>query len=259
MVGLSTTINNSALPLALDTRCGLELQPTYGHLVVPGMEELQIASDIQRCSFEDQPVRVLNGLRLLGRALRSFSNMGYRCTQFAVSNRLSLHARRLLDFEQLNASSVRPDENGVWEVHVEDADVGGPLRRASAAWRNERYKQAGLSLALALVYAAGGDNFGGDEPLGHRDVWGGFARIDPRGTIPTVAALEAHFVQLRHRRIDMLFMEERRLAALPRPPLLGTNPSTGARVPIEEGDMCCCCWALPTDAQERATHSEHVW
>lgn len=260
MAGFSATIDYAALPRALGPRCGLRLEPTYGHLVLPAMEELYIASDIHRCSVEDQPTRVFNGLHLLGRALRGFAGLGHRCRQYTVSNRLSVHASRLLAFDQLNTSNIRADEHGVWEVHLGGVDVGSALRRATKAMlRDQRYKQAGLSLALALVYAAGGDDEGGDEPLGARDVWGGFATIDPYGRIRTTDELEAHFRQLRHRRIDALVQKELRFAQALRPPLLGTDPETGMRVPIAPEDECCCCWALPTDAQELATNSRTVF
>ena len=260
MSGLSAAIDITALPRALGPRCGLNLRHVFGHLVVNGMTELQIAGDIHRTIEADQSTRILNGVRLLGRALRGFASVGHRCKQPTVAGRLGVHASRLL-FE-VNETHVRNDTNGKWELFMAagpnatthpPVDVGSALRRASEAMLRQsppRYKQAGLTLALALVYAAGGDNDGGDEPLGARDVWGGFATIDPNGRIRGPDELEEHFGRLRRARLNMLVGEERRLQAAPVPAL---------PVPALDNETCCCCWALPTDAQEQQTNTAHLY
>jgi len=265
--GLSANIDLAALPRALNPLCGLRLEHIHGHLLAQGMRELTTAADIHVTALAAQPTRVVAGLRLLGRALRGFAAMGYRCKVPTVSARLGRHANLLL--LELNKSNVRSDEHGVWELHhpPQDAacihatsvnatctsvDIGSALRRASRAMvREERYRQAGLVLALALVYAAGGEDDGGDEPLAPLDVWGGFATIDPHGAIRNVQDLEQHFRALRHRRLHNLVKAERLLAAAAPPPLVSR---------MAPGDeMCCCCWAIPTDEQVAVTRTAHVY
>ena len=119
--------------------------------------------------------------------------------------------------------------------------------------------QAGFSFALAMVYAAGGDHNGGeDEPLSARDIWGGFAQVDPRGRIRQEADLEAHFRTLRERRLANLTMHERKLQSAPAPPLESWRPSRGQHFESQD-DECCCCWAIPTDVILSATHTMHVF
>ena len=261
MSGLSVNIDLAELPRALHPMCGLEFEEIFGHLVYHGMRELDWATDIHRTAIQDQTPQVLSGLRLLGAALRGFAKVGYRCFVPAVSDRLGVHANRLM-FE-LNESNVRNDELGVWDLYMPPlpgarndtpgVDLGSPLQRAARALiREERYKQAGHTFAMALVYAAGGDDDGGDEPLAQLEVWGGFTRIDAYGTIKNSDDLEAYFVQLRHRRLQELAMEERRLIGSPVPPLVATGRATNE-------DMCCCCWAIPTDEQIAANNVPHLF
>ena len=252
LFGLGAHIDVSALPRAFGARCGLLLGSVYRDELLPGITELHQAADIHLTSFDQQADRIFAGLRHIAKALRGFAATGHRCHAPTVSGRLAQHANMLM--YEMNASNVRPDVNGVWEMHRGGFDVGSQMRRASRNMLSEgRYKQAGLALGLALLYAADGDEGGGDEPLGPRDIWGGFTMVDPRGRVRDVAALEAHFRQLRAARLDFLTLAQRRLEASPAPPLRGNSDGT----PV--GGECCCCWVVPSDAQERQTKTEHVF
>ena len=253
LFGLGANIDVSALPRAFGDRCGLLLGSVYRDELLPGITELHSAADIHQTTFDQQADRIFAGMYHLGKALRGFAATGHRCHAPTVSGRLSQHASRLM-YDMNNASAVRPDVNGVYEMHIGGFDVGGQMRRASKNMISEgRYRQAGLAMGLALLYAADGDEDGGDEPLGPRDIWGGFTMVDPRGRIRDVAALEAHFRQLRAARLEQLMFTERQLAALPVPELRGNSDGT----PV--GGECCCCWAEPSDAQERGTRTNHVF
>ena len=48
--------------------------------------------------------------------------------------------------------------------------------------------------------------------------------------------------------------EERRMQAAPAPPLIAT-----ARPVQDVQHVCCCCWAIPTDAQIERTRTAHVF
>jgi hypothetical protein len=267
MAGLSANIDIAALPRAFDPRCDLQLEHIHGHLIYHGMVELLTAADMHVTAPIDQPARVVYGLRLLGRALRGFAAMGHRCKLPTISARLSRHASLML-FE-LNATNVHSDEHGAWELRYPTCapnttnethptegcvavDIGSALHRASRALVHQsRFRQAGFALALALVYAAGGDDGGGDEPLAPYDVWGGFSTIDPNGNINNVQALEEHFRALRQQRLQDLVVAERVLAERPAPALMSR---------LNGGEeVCCCCWALQTEQQEAQTNTGHVF
>ena len=243
--GLGARFNETELPRALEPRCGLHLDDVYRFKVLPALTELAAARDIHETQPEEQPARVLTGLRMLGRALRGFAATGHRCHLPTISGRLSRHANRLL-FD-MNASDVGTNPSGQWELKIEGNAVGSALHRATRAMlRDERYMQAGFTLAMALVYAAGGEEGGGDEPLGPREVW---RTIDTDGRVLGEDALEEHFRELRRTRLHQLASDEQRLAALPSPSLMLRSSQP----------MCCCCWATGADEGEGTAHTVHIF
>ena len=225
MAGLGTPVSSSNLPNSLSPRCGLRFDAA----------DIELRTAISLCLGSSSQT-VLDGLHALARTLKIFAAANYRC-RLRAAGKIGQHVGTLLN---LNASNI--GEAG--QILINDVEISGPIRRASNAIREERYHQAGLALALALVGSTA--DVVDDEPF-DRDSW---SNTDAHGRIRGEDELIMHWREKHERRLLQLQAAERRMAAAPRPRTLNSEDEAGAE--------CCCCWAQLADENEAVAHAVHV-
>ena len=244
--GLGAPISSEHLHRALSPVCELNFHAAYREL-----SDTRTFSPLQDVDAPpagiDRANAILNGMQALIRALVVFSSANHRC-QLLTAGKIGYAAARL---RELNTTHTRGTGAGERpQLVMNGVDVGSVMRRAGEAIRGQRFRQAGVSVALAFVASAGDVD---DEPraLDHETGSGTWTTMDPFGRIKGEDELFEHWKQKHDRRVRHLLDVEKRLA-IGRAPDLPAAPTAGDADP--DVSLCCCCWAklaLDTEAGVR--------
>ena len=256
MAGIGSRISPHALPRAVGPgrqRCGLQFGGLFRDIEagLAAFEEIVSVSHRPSGGIEHRHA-VVASIHQLGHSLRGFASACHRCRVLAAE-RISGIAATVLAVD-IGDVSYRDDGS---ELTIQGVDIK-ELLSAGVALRGERYQYCGLVLVLAIRYhGATGDNDGDVawEALHKRDSW---ATTDAAGRVRGESELREHLRERWYSRRQQMHDVAAALSSAPVRPL-ASAPTERGLVSADAGEsLCCCCWALETDRQEREARVAHV-